>query len=73
MSISRTSSATWRSEGREPLIEWIDMPAELRDRYQSYTRADLRKLRGAGYARRFVSPTEGIELYAGNVASAVSC
>jgi ADP-L-glycero-D-manno-heptose 6-epimerase len=56
--------ATWRSEGLEPRIEWIDMPAELRARYQSYTRADVRKLRTAGYGRRFLSPEEGLGAYA---------
>ena len=53
-------SSTWRSEGLEPRIEWVDMPAELRDRYQSYTRADMRKLRAAGYERRFLRPDEGV-------------
>ncbi|MDH3424589.1 MAG: NAD-dependent epimerase/dehydratase family protein [Gemmatimonadota bacterium] len=53
-------SATWRSEGLEPRVEWVDMPAELRDRYQAYTRADMRKLRAAGYERPFLGVDEGI-------------
>lgn len=57
-------SAVWRMEGAEPRIEWIEMPEELRDRYQSYTRADLRKLRAAGYGRPFMRPDQGIEAYA---------
>ncbi len=36
---------------REPNIEFIDMPAVLRDKYQYYTRADISKLRGSGYQR----------------------
>lgn len=63
-------SATWRRAGHEPRIEWIDMPSELRDRYQSYTRADVRKLRAAGYVRAFLRPEEGIAEYASVVSLA---
>ena len=57
-------SATWRREGLEPRIEWIDMPKELRGRYQAYTRADLRKLRSVGYDRPFLAPEQGVDAYA---------
>ena len=53
-------SCTWRSAGLEPRIEWIEMPPELRDRYQAYTRADIRKLRAAGYPRVFLDPEQGV-------------
>jgi ADP-L-glycero-D-manno-heptose 6-epimerase len=56
-------SETWSSLGLQPRIEWIEMPVELRDRYQSYTRADLRKLRAAGYGRPFLPAGEGIAAY----------
>jgi ADP-L-glycero-D-manno-heptose 6-epimerase len=35
--------------GREPRIEYIDMPASIRDKYQYFTQADIRKLRSTGY------------------------
>jgi ADP-L-glycero-D-manno-heptose 6-epimerase len=57
-------SAVWRREGLEPRIEWIEMPAGIRERYQAYTRADLRKLRAAGYDRPFRNPVEGVAEYA---------
>lgn len=66
-------SATWRSTGLEPRIEWVDMPAEIRDRYQSYTRSDPRKLRAAGFERAFLSATEGVEAYEHAVASGAPC
>lgn len=56
-------TATWRSAGLEPRIEWIEMPARVRGRYQSYTRADVRKLRAAGYDRPFATPEEGVDAY----------
>jgi ADP-L-glycero-D-manno-heptose 6-epimerase len=46
--------------GREPRIRFIDMPEELRPRYQYYTVADLRKLRAAGYGAAFTSLEDGV-------------
>lgn len=42
--------AVFAALGREPDIRFIDMPADLAGRYQSFTQADMTKLRGAGYA-----------------------
>ena len=43
--------AIFAALGREPKIEFIDMPEVLRGKYQYYTRADIAKLRAAGYAK----------------------
>jgi ADP-L-glycero-D-manno-heptose 6-epimerase len=43
--------AVFAALGREPRIEFIEMPAALRDKYQYFTRADISKLRASGYAR----------------------
>jgi len=43
------TSAIFTALGRKPEIEFIEMPSELRDRYQYFTRADISKLRSAGY------------------------
>jgi ADP-L-glycero-D-manno-heptose 6-epimerase len=37
--------------GREPKIEFIDMPEGLRAKYQYYTKADISKLRASGFDR----------------------
>jgi ADP-L-glycero-D-manno-heptose 6-epimerase len=44
----------------EPRVRFIDMPEELRPRYQYHTVADLRKLRAAGYGAAFTSAEEGV-------------
>jgi len=44
-------------------IEYIPFPDGLRDRYQSYTRADLTTLRGAGYGAEFKTIEEGVSEY----------
>ena len=44
-------------------IEYVPVPDALRGRYQSFTQADLRELREAGYTRRFLPVEEGVPLY----------
>ncbi|MDN3555963.1 ADP-glyceromanno-heptose 6-epimerase [Halomonas maura] len=44
-------------------IEYIDFPEELKGRYQSYTRADIARLREAGYDREFRTVAEGVRAY----------
>jgi ADP-L-glycero-D-manno-heptose 6-epimerase len=39
--------AVGRAAGREPRIRYIDMPEEMRGRYQYFTQADMRKLASA--------------------------
>ena len=39
--------------GREPGIEYIDMPPEIRPNYQYFTQAEMGRLRAAGYTAPF--------------------
>ncbi|MCM8611232.1 ADP-glyceromanno-heptose 6-epimerase [Accumulibacter sp.] len=45
------------------LIEYVPFPADLRGRYQSFTEADLTKLRRAGYQANFADVGEGVARY----------
>ena len=49
--------------GREPDIRFIDTPAELRDKYQYFTQADMTKLRATGFDRPFHSLEDGVQDY----------
>ncbi|MEO7984415.1 MAG: ADP-glyceromanno-heptose 6-epimerase [Bacteroidota bacterium] len=55
--------ATFAAIGKEPVIEYIDMPLDIRDKYQYFTEADMNKLRDAGYTENFYSLEEGVEDY----------
>jgi len=44
-------------------VRYIDFPSHLREHYQSYTCADLTKLRSVGYQGDFLTIQEGMELY----------
>ena len=52
-----------RNKGVKSEIEYIDFPDELKGRYQSYTRADIGRLRDAGYTAEFKTVSEGVSAY----------
>jgi ADP-L-glycero-D-manno-heptose 6-epimerase len=55
--------AVFAALGREPRIEHVEMPAELRDRYQYFTEAPINRLRRAGYDAPMTTLEEGIRRY----------
>ena len=44
-------------------IEYIDTPADIRDKYQYFTEADMQKLLGAGYTQPFTILEDGVDEY----------
>lgn len=44
-------------------INYIDMPEDIREKYQYYTEADMNKLRDAGYGDSFFTLEEGVKDY----------
>lgn len=58
--------AVFKALGKEPNIEFIDMPPLIRDKYQYWTEADIRKLREAGYEREITPLEEAINDYIRN-------
>ncbi len=55
--------ATFTAMSKEPVIEYIDMPEDIRDKYQYFTEADMTKLRVAGYEEKFFSLEDGVADY----------
>jgi ADP-L-glycero-D-manno-heptose 6-epimerase len=58
--------SVFRALGKEPKIEFIDMPENLRSRYQYYTKADIGKLRATGYDRPMISLDLAVRDYVSN-------
>ncbi len=48
---------------RPPQVEFIDMPAELRGKYQYFTQADVGKLRASGYDRPMTALADAVRDY----------
>ncbi len=58
--------AVFAAMEREPKIEFVEMPDHLKPKYQNYTRADVSKLRAAGYDTPFTSLEDGVKDYVRN-------
>lgn len=59
-------NATFKGLDLKPVIEFIDMPLDIRDKYQYFTEADMSKLKNAGYLKDFFSLEEGVDDYVRN-------
>ena len=55
--------AVFAAAGKPPQIDYIPMPATLRDRYQYFTEARMQRLAEAGYSGGFTTLEAGIEDY----------
>jgi ADP-L-glycero-D-manno-heptose 6-epimerase len=61
--------ATYAGLDMGPNIRYIDMPEDIRDKYQYFTEANMGKLRAAGYTEPFYSLEEGVGDYVRNFLS----
>lgn len=57
---------TFRAMNKDVNIEFVDIPSDIRDKYQYYTEADITKLRSAGYDKDFTSLEDGVYDYVKN-------
>lgn len=55
--------ATFNALNLEPNIKFIDMPIDIREKYQYFTEANMNKLREAGYTAAFYTLEDGIRDY----------
>ena len=63
------AAATFKAMGKDVNIEFIDIPEDIRDKYQYFTEANMTKLRNAGYDKEFTSLEDGVEDYVKNYLS----
>lgn len=60
------ASATFSAMGKETMIEYVDIPIDIRDKYQYFTEASMKKLISVGYNTPFYSLEEGVKDYVQN-------
>jgi len=60
------ATALFSAAPRPARVEFIDLPAELRDKYQYFTEASMTRLRAAGYSGDFTSMEAGVADYVRN-------
>lgn len=57
------TKSTFKNMDKAENISFIDTPADIRDKYQYFTEANMDKLKSIGYFRPFYTLEEGIEDY----------
>ncbi|MBL6447878.1 ADP-glyceromanno-heptose 6-epimerase [Fulvivirga sp. 29W222] len=57
------TKAVFKAMNKEENISFIDTPEDIRDKYQYFTEANMDKLRGIGYSKKFHDLEEGVEEY----------
>ena len=55
--------ATFSALNLPPEISFIDTPADIRDKYQYFTEANMSKLRSIGYTKSFTTLEDGVDEY----------
>lgn len=59
-------NATFSAMEIDSVIEFIDTPEDIRDKYQYFTEANMAKLRSVGYSKEFTSLEDGVKDYVVN-------
>ena len=55
--------STFKALKLEPVIEYVDIPEDIRDKYQYFTEADMSKMRQNGYKKPFYALEDGVKSY----------
>ena len=55
--------AVFKAVKRTENISFIDTPADIRDKYQYFTEANMEKLKGIGYDKEFTELEQGVKEY----------
>lgn len=65
-SFADLAKAMFAALNQQTRITFIDMPDELRNKYQYFTQANMERLRAAGYTKPFTSLEDGVRDYVAN-------
>jgi ADP-L-glycero-D-manno-heptose 6-epimerase len=57
------AAAVYRAVGREPMIDFIDTPLDIRNKYQYFTEARMERIRAAGFIQPATSLEDGVRDY----------
>ncbi len=62
-SFADLAKAVYRALGQEPMIEFVDTPKDIRDKYQYFTEARMERLRAAGFNKPMTALEDGVRTY----------
>ena len=72
-SFNALANAVFKALDIPPVINYIDTPIDIRDKYQYYTQANMKKLRDAGYDKDFTTLEDGVSDYVRNYLKNNAC
>ena len=62
-SFADLAAAVYLALGKEPMINFVPTPEDIRDKYQYFTEARMDRIRAAGYAHPQTPLEEGVRRY----------
>jgi len=62
-SFADLAGAVYRALGKEPMIDYVPTPEDIRDKYQYFTEARMERLRDAGYDKPMTELEDGVGQY----------
>ncbi len=62
-SFADLAAAVYRALGKEPMIDYVDTPVQIRDKYQYFTEAPMARIRAAGFNAPATSLEDGVKDY----------
>ncbi len=62
----RVANAIFKALDKKPEIEFVELPDELKNQYQYYSKADLSKLKASGYDKEIMTIEDSIADYVKN-------
>ena len=62
-SFADLAAAVYRALGKEPMIDFVPTPEDIRDKYQYFTEARMDRIRAVGYGHPSTSLEEGVRRY----------
>jgi ADP-L-glycero-D-manno-heptose 6-epimerase len=66
---NQLARAIFKALGKEPNIIYVEMPDNIKNQYQYFTEANIKKLRGAGYGKEMMSLDDSVGDYIVNYLS----
>lgn len=62
-SFADLAAAVYRALGKEPMIDFVPTPEDIRDKYQYFTEARMDRIHAAGYGQPSTSLEDGVRRY----------
>jgi ADP-L-glycero-D-manno-heptose 6-epimerase len=65
-SFNSLATVIFKSLGLESKVEYVDTPEDIREKYQYFTEADIKKIKSIGYPMDFTTLEAGVDDYIKN-------